>query len=251
MLPAAAGPLWWLAPPPLPRWEACHWIFGSRCSPYKSSSFATPASLEALWMLGSGGNLSLWQQRRENHTTGLRPRKCTPFGAAHHFPRRGKFALRSAACLISISKRSAARISPSGGDAATGGRRGVFPRAAGAVVWFSLPKAALPPTGGNKTHRPQVDTTTLSHVVAVKPKNLKNPRARQGRQPSRRRRVQWRYYNPRAKGPSNLRTLAPTGRINLKNLSIQPFYTTCRRQAAQPLRLQAHQPGPRSGPYFK
>ena len=28
-----------------------------------------------LWMLGSGGNLSLWQQRRENHTTGLRPGK--------------------------------------------------------------------------------------------------------------------------------------------------------------------------------
>ena len=29
----------------------------------------------ALWVLGSGGNLSLWQQRRENHTTGLRPEK--------------------------------------------------------------------------------------------------------------------------------------------------------------------------------
>ena len=40
---------------------------------YKSSSFATPASLGALWVLGSGVNLSLWQQRRENHTTGLRP----------------------------------------------------------------------------------------------------------------------------------------------------------------------------------
>ena len=51
-----------------------------------------------------------------------------------------------------------------------------------------------------------------------------------------------RYHNPRAEGPSNFRTLAPTGRINLKNLLPQPFYTTCRRQAAQPLRLQAHQP---------
>ena len=28
-----------------------------------------------LWVLGSGVNLSLWQQRRENHTTGLRPWK--------------------------------------------------------------------------------------------------------------------------------------------------------------------------------
>ena len=28
-----SGPLWWLAPPPLPRCEACHWIFGSLRSP--------------------------------------------------------------------------------------------------------------------------------------------------------------------------------------------------------------------------
>jgi hypothetical protein len=35
-----------------------------------------------------------------------------------------------------------------------------------------------------------------------------------------------------AKPPSNLRTLGPTGPINLKNLSTQPFYTTRRRQAA-------------------
>ena len=28
----------------LARWEACHWIRGSRGSPYESSSFATPAS---------------------------------------------------------------------------------------------------------------------------------------------------------------------------------------------------------------
>ena len=27
--------------------------------------------------------------------------------------------------------------------------------AAGAVVWFSLPLAALPPTGSNKSHRPK------------------------------------------------------------------------------------------------
>ena len=115
-----------------------------------------------LWMLGSGVNLSLWQQRRENHTTGLRPeenkqtslrsRKCTPFGAsAPPFPRRGNFALRSAFGPISILRHNAAKTSPSGGGAV--GRRGAFPRAAGAVLRFSLPMAALPPTGGNNTHR--------------------------------------------------------------------------------------------------
>ena len=54
-------------------------------------------------------------------------RKCTPFGAAHHFPRRGKFTLRSTFTLISSSKYSVAKISPSGGDVATGDRRGAFP----------------------------------------------------------------------------------------------------------------------------
>ena len=130
-------PLWWLAPPPFP-------LKG------------------ALWVLGSDVNLSLWQQRRENHTTGLRPeenkqtslrsRKCTPFGAsAPPFPRRGNFALRSAFGSISILRYNAAKTSPSGGGAV--GRRGAFPRAAGAVLRFSLPMAALPPTGGNNTHR--------------------------------------------------------------------------------------------------
>ena len=119
----------------------------------------------ALWVLGSDVNLSLWQQRRENHTTGLRPeenkqtslrsRKCTPFGAsAPPFPRRGNFALRSAFGPISILRRSAAKTSPSGGSTAVGGDRGAFPRAAGAVLRFSLPMAALPPKGGNKTYRP-------------------------------------------------------------------------------------------------
>ena len=35
-------PLWWLAPPPLPRWEACHWILSRPRAPYESSSLATP-----------------------------------------------------------------------------------------------------------------------------------------------------------------------------------------------------------------
>ena len=65
-----------------------------------------------------------------------------------YFPRRGKFALHSASELISTSRHSAARISPFGGDAAAGGRRGAFPSPVRAVclfssgqspvVWFSL-----------------------------------------------------------------------------------------------------------------
>ena len=36
------------------------------------------------------------------------------------------------------TRESIEQISPSGGDAAAGGRRSAFPRAIGAVVWFSL-----------------------------------------------------------------------------------------------------------------
>ena len=94
----------------------------------------------------------------ENHTTGLRPWKCTPFGAAHHFPRRGKFALRSALDLISTSRHSAARISPSGGEAV--GRRGAFPtrRRRGCMVCHR----AKPGCKGFYTNwRPKGATTTL------------------------------------------------------------------------------------------
>ena len=86
-----------------------------------------PASLGALWVLGGGVKLSLWQQRRENHTTGLRPEEnrqtalrafeMHPF-CLRHLPRRGRFALHSASGLISISRHSAAKTSPSGGSGA-------------------------------------------------------------------------------------------------------------------------------------
>ena len=55
-----------------------------------------------------------------------------PYG---DFPRRGKFALRTAFVLISISRHSAARTSPSGGGAV--GRRGAFPSPVRAVGLFS------------------------------------------------------------------------------------------------------------------
>ncbi|WP_297011026.1 hypothetical protein, partial [uncultured Dialister sp.] len=44
-----------------------------------------------------------------------------------YFPRWGKSALRGAFVLISISSHSAAKICPSGEDAAGGSRRGAFP----------------------------------------------------------------------------------------------------------------------------
>jgi hypothetical protein len=51
--------------------------------------------------------------------------------------------------FISISRHRAAKTSPTGGSTAAGGDRGVFPRAKGAVVWFSTPTGRLAcfPTG--------------------------------------------------------------------------------------------------------
>ena len=46
------SPLWWLAPPPLPRWEACHWIFGSLRPP--TNPVPLPPLFEgALWVLST------------------------------------------------------------------------------------------------------------------------------------------------------------------------------------------------------
>ena len=83
----------------------------------------------ALWVLDSGVKVSLWQQRRENHTTGLRPEEnrqtalraieMHPFcRLRRRLPRRGRFVLHSASGLISISRHSAAKTSPSGGSGA-------------------------------------------------------------------------------------------------------------------------------------
>ena len=44
-------------------------------------------------------------------------------------------------------------------------------------------------------------------------------------------------HNPRAKGPSNLRTLRPIGPVHLKNLFPQPFCTTLLHNLRHPPRL--------------
>ena len=96
-----------------------------------------------------GGGVALWgdkfynsASRNKNHTTGLCPWEMHPF-CLRHLPRRGRFALRLASELISISRHSAAKTSPSGGSTAAGGDRGAFPtgRRPGCMVF-------LPPTGG-------------------------------------------------------------------------------------------------------
>lgn len=107
----------------------------------------------------------------ENQTTSLRSWKCTPIGAAHHFPRRGKSALRPVSELISITRHSTARISPSGGDAAEGGKRSAFPTPAGrwacfpsparAVVWFCHTGAPSFPKGAHHPSIPIFDPRSL------------------------------------------------------------------------------------------
>ena len=52
-----------------------------RRSPLVAGATTFPPIQGALWVLDIADNLRVEQQRRENHTTGLRPWKCTPFGA--------------------------------------------------------------------------------------------------------------------------------------------------------------------------
>ncbi len=60
-------PLWWLAPPPLPRWEACHWILSRLTTPYSTAitdsldsqvAGVTPVPLPPLF---EGGTMGLYE----------------------------------------------------------------------------------------------------------------------------------------------------------------------------------------------
>ena len=46
--------------------------------PLVAGATTFPPIQGALWVLGNGVNLSLWQQWRENHITGLRPEENKP-----------------------------------------------------------------------------------------------------------------------------------------------------------------------------
>ena len=163
-------PLWWLTPPPCPLgsvsldsrspigslqhgYHRLTGFSGRSCSPTNpvrwcdSSSLATPYS---------GGTMGAgqWRQcefmaaaeRKPNNRASPggkqanRPvgrLKCTPSAAyRRRLPRRGRFALHSASGLISLSRHSAAKTSPSGGSTAAGGDRGAFPTGAARFYGF-------------------------------------------------------------------------------------------------------------------
>ena len=90
--------------------------------------------------------------------------KCTPSAAyRRRLPRRGRFALHSASGLISISRHSAAKTSPSGGSTAAGGDRGAFPTGAARLYGFHFvkrnykihrPKGAIPQPSGQRPVKP-------------------------------------------------------------------------------------------------
>ena len=117
-------------------------------------------------------------------------------------PRRGKSALRSASKLTSISWHSAAKTSPSGGGAV--GRRGAFPsRQRRGCMVFQRAKRGLHVF-------PSRQGRGFEGFIIMAPFIFEGA-----------------YHNPRAVGPSNLRTLRPKGRSILRtfyyyNPSTQP-----------------------------
>ena len=99
-------PLWWLTPPPCPlgsvsldsqtsgrisigrrlygqarrqRIRPCVFLCRIRTYRLPTNPVPLPPPIQGvLWVLGGGVKLSLWQQRSENHTTGLRPEENKP-----------------------------------------------------------------------------------------------------------------------------------------------------------------------------
>ncbi len=145
--------------------------------------------------------------------------KCTPLGAAHHFPRRGKFALRSALGLISTSMHSTAKSSPSGGKVVPKVPKGVhFLRAIGAVVWFFLcycPICKLsPPPSTKRGPLPQAAFITPSEPARPAGGTHRSARSARTIEPGRRRRL-----NPLAFGNT-----APAVSVSYNpNIFLNPF----------------------------
>ena len=152
-------PLWWLAPLPLPRWEACHWILSRPRAPYESSSLATPSSAGGTMGAEHCGQFARGVAAKGKPYNRASPVEMHPFWCLrHHFPRRGKSALHSAYVLIRIAMVSIEQISPTGGDAA--GRRGAFPsgRRPGLPVFPSPARAVVKVLS---KLAPKAPTTTL------------------------------------------------------------------------------------------
>ena len=65
-----------------------------------------PAPLGALWVLWIWGSRCSWQQRQKNHTTGLRPWKCTPSAACGGVSPRESMSLDSQVALLPYESSS-------------------------------------------------------------------------------------------------------------------------------------------------
>ena len=102
------------------------------------------------------------------HANRASPEEMHPYPRLRrYFSQRGKSSPRLASELISTSRHSAAKISPSGGDAAAGGRRGAFPSPEGRLYGFPTSGASLAcfPTGVSPVVRFYQHTSTLAHYT--------------------------------------------------------------------------------------
>ena len=115
----------------------------------------------ALWVLSNGGNLSLWQQRSENHTTGLRPGENKPTALTGDgnapllppvgdvFPGGGDFSALCIEMFMSLETERRENF-PLRGKWCDSTKRGAFParRRRGCMVFHSAKR-------NYKTHRRQ------------------------------------------------------------------------------------------------
>ena len=93
--------------------------------------------------------------------------KCAPI-PLWGLPPEGKFALRSASELISISRYRDAKISPSGGDVAAGDRRGAFPSGEARLYGFHFAKRNYKiHCRASRHHNPQPEG--LSNLRTLRP----------------------------------------------------------------------------------
>ena len=146
------------------QWRQCEFMAAAERKPYNRAS---PGGKPANRPVGRLKCTPSAAYRRRLSTgkrlTRFSGRFCSPTNHVRLPPRRGRFALHSASGLISISRHSAAKTSPSGGSTAAGGDRGAFPT--GAARLYGFPAAV-------RRHIKFIaagDTTTLSRQRRLSP----------------------------------------------------------------------------------
>ena len=160
-------------------------------------------------------------------------RKCTPFGTfGTTFPPEGE--LLAVLCIeVLMSSEAGSRANLPLRGKSPQGNRGAFPSGVSPVVRFSIPRSGIIKLIAQRAIPPPFEPS-----APFEPS-----------EPSRRRRVHWRYHHPRPKGPSPLSTQpAAAGGHNL-----QP----CRGWSPSPLNLlnllnplNPLNPGRRRRPYL-